>query len=132
VSITIPKELAQQVLDHLYELRGERAWWEHEPRRTYQKDYRELCEQIEKLQNLLRDNNPIDDNAPLTKELLELMGFKAVPSDMGPEQRDHMEKGGINLWEFNDTGEWHYNEANYIFVKTAGELRALEKLVNRS
>ena len=32
----LPDELANSVLDSLYELRGERFWWKDEPRCGYQ------------------------------------------------------------------------------------------------
>ena len=52
----IPDELANSVLDSLYELRGERFWWKDEPRCGYQSQYRQLCEDIEKLEKILGRN----------------------------------------------------------------------------
>lgn len=56
------------------------------------------------------------------------MGFLPVPSDLGPLYRDHMEKDGLNIWEFNDSGEWLFNDYDSIGMKTRGRLRMLAHL----
>ena len=51
--VSVQKELLDEILDDLSELRGERSWWKDEPRRNYQKEYNELSERIEKLRKIL-------------------------------------------------------------------------------
>lgn len=51
MNVTLPKPLAEEVLEHLNELKAERSWWRHEPRCSYQSRYEELCQTIEKLKN---------------------------------------------------------------------------------
>lgn len=46
---------------------------------------------------------------PITEEWLRSLGFKEVPSDMGPNYANHFEIGEptpLNLWRFNDTDDW--------------------------
>lgn len=50
--ISIPRELLEKLLDNTYELRGERYWWEDEPRCGHQRDYEgygEVIKQVEKI-----------------------------------------------------------------------------------
>jgi hypothetical protein len=70
-----------------------------------------------------------DDQLPITEEWLKSVGFKAVESDMGPTYGDHMEKGMINIWEFNDTGKWLFSPADHIEMATRRELRLLAELL---
>jgi len=51
--VSLPVELAHDVLEELYELRGERSWWKDEPRCNYQRDYNRLCAEIDALEKLL-------------------------------------------------------------------------------
>ncbi len=53
-SITISREFAEDILDQLRELKGERHWWKDEPRCGHHKAYNELCEEIERLEKLLK------------------------------------------------------------------------------
>ena len=45
-NIVVPIELLENVLDELYELKGERSWWKDEPRCEYKERYEELLEEI--------------------------------------------------------------------------------------
>lgn len=51
--ISIPAELAEQVLEELYELRGAIHWSKDEPRCNYQRDYIRLCDVIHSLEVIL-------------------------------------------------------------------------------
>lgn len=51
--VSVPRELAENALDELYELRGERAWWKDEPRCGYQMGYQRLCGLITELETIL-------------------------------------------------------------------------------
>lgn len=68
------------------------------------------------------------DDTLITSEWLREMGFLPVPSDLGPQYRDHMEKDGLNIWEFNDSGEWLFNDYDSIKMRTRGRLRMLAHL----
>ena len=59
---------------------------------------------------------------------LELMGFQPVESDMGPNYEDHWQCGLLNIWEFNDTGVWLFNDADWIQLKTRDDVRMLMAL----
>lgn len=59
--VSLPVELAQNVLEELYELRGERHWWRDEPRCNYQKAYGQLCAEIDALEKLLGRQNVADE-----------------------------------------------------------------------
>lgn len=48
--ISLPVELASQVLEELYELRGAIHWSKDEPRCNYQRNYNRLCDVIHKLE----------------------------------------------------------------------------------
>jgi hypothetical protein len=66
-----------------------------------------------------------DDSEPITEEWLLANGFRHVPSDMGPEYKDHLEKDGLNLWEFNGTGAWLWDVHDSVEMRTRGKLRLL-------
>lgn len=51
-TVTMPKELACDALEELYELQGERDWWKDEPRCNYQARYAKLCQIIGDLEVL--------------------------------------------------------------------------------
>lgn len=51
--VSLPVKLASDVLEELYELRGERSWWKDEPRCNYQRDYNRLCDEINALEAIL-------------------------------------------------------------------------------
>lgn len=70
-----------------------------------------------------------DDNEPIKLDWLLQSGFKPVKSDMGENYRDHMELEGFNVWEFNDTGDWLFNDADHISMRTKGEIRMLASLL---
>lgn len=53
-SVNVPKEFLTQLLEELYELRGERDWWKNEPRCRYAERYRVLCKEIEELETMLQ------------------------------------------------------------------------------
>lgn len=69
------------------------------------------------------------DPTPLDAAWLLSVGFKAVPSDMGPEYHDHYQLGRLNLWQFHGAGpgdgEWLVNDADWIAIRTRGQLRRL-------
>jgi hypothetical protein len=67
----------------------------------------------------------LHDPTPLDETWLRAVGFVAVESDMGPRYHDHYELGKLNLWEFNDTGEWLVNGADWMGLRTRGALRML-------
>lgn len=69
------------------------------------------------------------DDTPITQEWLMACGFKPVESDMGKNYRDHMEKGRLNIWEFNDTGDWLFNSYDSLAMRTRGRLRMLAYLL---
>lgn len=66
-----------------------------------------------------------DDSEPITEAWLIANGFRHVPSDMGPEYRDHLERDGLNLWEFNGTGDWLWDVHDSVEMRTRGKLRLL-------
>jgi len=70
------------------------------------------------------------DETPITEDWLISCGFKPVPSDIGPEYADHMEKEGLNIWEFNNTGEWLFNDYDRLGMRTRGRLRMLAFLLD--
>lgn len=65
------------------------------------------------------------DETPITEEWLLEQGFQQVPSDRGPNFADHFEKGPLNLWEFNGTGNWLWDEHDSVDMRTRGKLRLL-------
>lgn len=69
------------------------------------------------------------DETPITQEWLLACGFKPVESDMGANYREHMEKGRMNVWEFNDTGDWLFNNYDSLAMRTRGRLRMLAYLL---
>lgn len=54
---SVPRNLLEALLDNTYELRGERNWWNDEPRCNYQRDYQRYCDEIEKAEEILRQND---------------------------------------------------------------------------
>ena len=50
--VTIPKPLLNDVLDELYELRGDRQWWKDDHRTRYQDNWHALCAEIEQVEAL--------------------------------------------------------------------------------
>ena len=59
---------------------------------------------------------------PVTAERLKALGFVEVESDMGPNYDNHLERGRLNLWEFNGTGEWLVNEADWMSLTSMGQV----------
>jgi hypothetical protein len=70
----------------------------------------------------------LESSEPITEAWLRSVGFEPVPSPMDKDYGHHMEKGRLNVWEFNGTGVWLFNDADWIGVKTRGELRMLARL----
>jgi hypothetical protein len=68
---------------------------------------------------------PLLDETAITRETLASLGFVEVESDLGPDYFGHMELGRLNLWEFNDSGKWLVNEADWIELTTLSQLRML-------
>lgn len=58
MSISIPRVLAEDILEELYELQGERHWWKDEPRCNYQKRYEALTLEIEQLKTAIENDRP--------------------------------------------------------------------------
>ena len=52
-TVVIPRALAEALLDNTCDLKGERAWWENEPRMNYQRDYAAYSDEIKQLQEIL-------------------------------------------------------------------------------
>jgi hypothetical protein len=69
------------------------------------------------------------DETPITQEWLLSIGFKFVPSSLGPEYDDHLEFECVNIWNFNNLGIWLYNDCDSINIRTRGELFMLAKLL---
>jgi len=57
-AILIERELLQNALENLYELKGERGWWKDEPRCGYAKRYKTLCDEISHIEMILSDTKP--------------------------------------------------------------------------
>ena len=58
----------------------------------------------------------------VTAERLKALGFVEVESDMGPDYDNHLERGRLNLWEFNRTGQWLVNEADWMSLNSMGQV----------
>ncbi len=69
------------------------------------------------------------DELPITIDWLKQMGFSPVPSRMGPNYDDHWEitgrEGTLNIWEHNRPGQWLFDDADWIELRSRGELRML-------
>ena len=72
------------------------------------------------------------DPTPITAEWLLSLGFKYVPSSLGDEYADHLELGRLNVWEYNRTGAWLYDEADHIEMRTRGRLRMMAAMLDVS
>lgn len=85
---------------------------------------------ISSLQSQVEVAREFLDEELITKEWLVSVGFKAVPSDMGPNYFDHYEIEGerLNIWEYNQSGKWVLNLADHIGMRTRGKLRMMAKL----
>ena len=70
----------------------------------------------------------LDDDEPITDAWLDMMGFESVPSDVFPESNTDRRKGRLQIWEFNDTGKWLFNDADWITFRTRGDIRAMCKV----
>lgn len=55
--VLINKELLEDVLDDLYDYRGGKSWWKDEPRCNFIQYYNELSKRIEKLEEILKNEN---------------------------------------------------------------------------
>lgn len=64
---SVPRELLESLLDHLYELSGERKWWKDEPRCNYQRDYQQYLDDIAATEKILGQNNGDKLNSPEPK-----------------------------------------------------------------
>lgn len=71
-----------------------------------------------------------DEEEAITREWLESIGFKPVASDLRPSIGDHYERE-INIFEFKDTGEWLFNDADSIGLNTRGDLYDLLRLLGK-
>ena len=74
----------------------------------------------------------VDDNVTITESWLVSVGFVPVKSDLGDNYADHYNKGGINLWEFDATGNWLLDEYYRITCRTRKDVRALARLLKES
>lgn len=77
---------------------------------------------------ILQDHK-YDDNYPISEDWLLSVGFEYTPSDMGPKYDDHMKIGKCQLWEFNDTGEWLFNEYDRLVCRSRKDVRSLCELL---
>jgi len=68
-----------------------------------------------------------DDHLPITEDWLLSLGFQRVESDMGRNYPNHLECGALNVYNFNDTGNWLWNQYDSIEMRKRGELRTLAK-----
>lgn len=61
-TVSLPLQLAQEVLEELHELLGERAWWKDEPRCGYQERYEALRRTADELSAVvsMEGENPPD------------------------------------------------------------------------
>lgn len=66
-----------------------------------------------------------DDDDPITEDWLQSLGFRPVKSPSGPEYGDHWERSGVNVWEYNDTGAWLWEQYDRVEMRTRGKLRDL-------
>jgi hypothetical protein len=71
---------------------------------------------------IMKDNNKL-----ITENWLISIGFVHVESDLGIEYQDHLEKDGLNLWEYS-IGIWLFNDADWMKLYTRGDVRSLCKL----
>jgi hypothetical protein len=55
--VSLPLNLAEDALEELYELMGERKWWEGEPRGNHQKRHEALKRTAEELAAVVRQAN---------------------------------------------------------------------------
>lgn len=53
--VAVPRELLEQVLEDLIDLRSERHWWKKESRLGYSDIYKELNQRIDRLEALLKE-----------------------------------------------------------------------------
>jgi len=53
-TVQISRELAENALDYLVQLRGERSWWKDEPRCNYQIQYAQLCLDIRDMEAAIK------------------------------------------------------------------------------
>ena len=68
--------------------------------------------------------HPADDELPVTREWLQSIGSKSVPSFLGDNYDDHEELHGLNFWEFNDD-HWLFSEADRYPIRTRRQFRQL-------
>ena len=88
------------------------------------------CVDIGTLADAYLAEHPADDAEPISEEWLRSVWFVAVESDMGRNYSDHFEieaasKGTLNLWEFNQTGDWLINGFDSWPLKSRGDVRRL-------
>ena len=76
-----------------------------------------------------QSHSPFDDASPITKEWLLAQGFVEVESPMGGEYKKHLQKGCLNIWDYNDTGDWLFNEYDSLAMRTRGQLKMLAHLL---
>jgi hypothetical protein len=60
--VVLPVKLASDVLNELYDLCNERAWWKNEPRWNYQQDYNRLCAEIDALEKIMGRQSNAEPN----------------------------------------------------------------------
>lgn len=53
-AVPVPRPFLEAILENLYELAGEKSWWENEPRCGYHARYLELRELIKETEEALR------------------------------------------------------------------------------
>ncbi len=55
--VSLPLGLAESLRDHCEDLRALRDWWEDEPRRTYQEDYRQMTKDLDQIIKIIEQAN---------------------------------------------------------------------------
>lgn len=51
--VLVPRQLLEDVVEDLYELRGAKEWWKDEPRYNYSERYAALCNEIVEIEKIL-------------------------------------------------------------------------------
>ena len=57
--VSIPLDLAEDLLDYMYELIAERDWWSNEKRCNYQRDYNAMIDARDRVLRIIKSPNSI-------------------------------------------------------------------------
>ena len=69
-------------------------------------------------------DEPDDGDQDITRGWLAMIGFKQVPSCIGPEYSDDMERGGLQLMDYNDNC-WLITDCDRFELRKRWQIRAL-------